>query len=112
MSRPPESVAFAARNHWLVGAVALASVGVLHLMVMSSRVIAFGPSAYVVGLSLAGLYLVTGTLVWCGITPGQVLHPLCSLIYLPRPRLCMQLFRIARSPEFKEHFRGFRAAKT
>ena len=104
MRRPPASVAFVARTHWLVGAVALGSVGVLHLISRGIHSIAFGPRTYAITLGIAALYLVGGTLVWFGTPFGRFVNLLCSLLYLVRPRLGDPVWASARSEDFKAHF--------
>ncbi|MEY2879275.1 MAG: hypothetical protein RLZZ15_1655 [Verrucomicrobiota bacterium] len=102
--RPPDSVAFIARTHGLVGAIALGSVAVLHLVSRGLPGIAFGPRTYAIALGIAALYLVGGAMVWFGTPLGRFANLLCSLLYLARPGLGDQVWRLARSAEFKAHF--------
>jgi hypothetical protein len=102
--RPPDSVALVARTHWLVGAVALASVGLLHVLTRDIPRVGFGPRTYAITLGLSVLYLATGTMVWFGTPLGRVCNHVCSLLYLVRPQLGDRIWVIMRSPEFKAHF--------
>ena len=102
--RPPESVALVARTHWLVGAVALASVGLLHFLTRNLPRVAFGPKTYTITIGLSLVYLAGGTTVWFGTPLGRAFNHVCCLLYLVRPRLGDHLWRISRSEEFKAHF--------
>ena len=112
MRHPPDSVALVARSHWLVGAVALGSVGLLHLLTHNLPRVGFGPQTYRIAIGIALLYLAAGTMVWFGTPLGRAFNHVCSLLYLVRPILGDRIWRIMRSEEFKEHFRGFRSAKS
>ena len=103
-SRPPDSVALVARTHWLVGGVALASVGLLYAFTRNLSRVGFGPQTYAITLGLAVLYLAAGTMVWFGTPLGRLLSHVCGLLYLVRPQLGDRIWRIMRSPEFKAHF--------
>jgi hypothetical protein len=102
--RPPPAVAYVARTHWVVGAIIVLSIGVLHLFVRQIPHVESTRSAYLITLGLAGLYLGTGTLVWFGTPLGRFCSRLCGLLYLVRPQLGDRLWRIMRSPEYKAHF--------
>ena len=102
--RPPDSVALVARTHWLVGAVALLSVGLLHVLTQGIPRVGFGLRTYAITLGLGVLYVATGTMVWFGTPLGRACNHVCSLLYLVRPQLGDRIWRIARSPEFKAHF--------
>ena len=64
MRRPPQSVAFVAQTHWVVGLVATASIALLHSLTRRLPGIEFSPHTYEIAGTLAALYLLTGTLVW------------------------------------------------
>lgn len=100
---PPPPVALVARSHWLVGGVIVSAIALVHLITRDLP-IAFSPKAYAITGGLAALFLLTGTLVWFGLAPGQPLSRLCSLFYMIRPRLCFNLWEAMRQPEFKNHF--------
>jgi len=102
--RPPDSVALVARTHWLVGAVALVSVGLLHVLTQGIPRVGFGPRTYAITVGLGVFYVATGTMVWFGTPLGRGCNHVCSLLYLVRPQLGDRIWRIARSPEFKAHF--------
>ena len=104
MRRPPPPVVLVARSEWLVAAVIVGAMALVHA-VTRGLPIAFSPKAYVVTGSLAGLFALTGTLVWFGVPPGQPLSRLCALFLLMRPPLCFSLWEAMRRPEFKAHFR-------
>jgi hypothetical protein len=104
-SRPPDSVAFVARTHWLVGAVALTSVTALHLLTRNLQRVTFSPHTYQIAIAITLLYLVGGTTVWFGTPLGRFLSHVCGLLYLVRPQLGDRVWRIMRSEEFKAHFR-------
>ena len=108
MRRPPDSVAHIARTHWLVGAVALGSIVVLHLFTRNLPRVTFGPSTYRVAVGLALLYLAGGTMVWFGTPLGRLVNHVCCLLYLVRPQLGDRIWRIKRTEEFKAHFRRSR----
>jgi hypothetical protein len=102
--RPPDSVAFVARSHWLVGAVALGSVALLHLLTRNLPPVTFGPTTYRVAVGIALFYLAAGTMVWFGTPLGRAFNHVGSLLYLVRPQLGDRVWRIMRSDEFKAHF--------
>jgi len=102
--RPPDSVAHVARSHWLVGAVALGSIALLHLLTRNLPRVAFGQQTYGIAIGIAMFYLATGTMVWFGTPLGRVFNHVCSLLYLVRPQLGDRIWRIMRSEEFKAHF--------
>lgn len=102
--RPPDSVVFVARTHWLVGAIALGSVALLHLLTRQLPRVEFGTHTYPVALGIAFTYLVGGTMVWFGTPLGRLLCYVCSLIYLVRPQLGDRIWRLMRTAEFKAHF--------
>lgn len=60
---------------------------------------------YEVTLSLAGLYLLGGTLVWFGAPFGRFLSRVCALIYLARPAFGSPLWKLMDSEEFQSHFK-------
>jgi hypothetical protein len=107
-TRPPDSVAFVARTHWLVGAVALASFTVLFLLTRNLPRVAVGPHTYQIAGGITLLYLVGGTTVWFGTPLGRFLSHVCGLLYLVRPQLGDRVWRTMRSEEFKAHFRRHR----
>jgi hypothetical protein len=102
--RPPDSVALVARTHWLMGAVILLSVGLLHTFTRNLPSIAFGLFTYAITLGLGALYLATGAMVWFGTPLGRSCNHVCSLLYLVRPQLGDRIWHISRSDEFKAHF--------
>jgi hypothetical protein len=104
MSRPPESVAFVARHHWLMGGFIFCFVAGLYALTHNSHVLEFGRRSYVIALALGGLYLVTGALVWWGLPSGRAFNYACSIFYLVRPPLGFRILKISGSPEFKAHF--------
>ena len=99
----PATVALVAKTHWLVGAVSLVSIVFLNALVQKFPVEA-SRRTYVITLSIAGLYLLAGTLVWFGAPLGRLLSRICALIYLARPQFGSPLWRIMDSEEFKAHF--------
>ena len=105
MKRPPASVALVARTHWVVGTIILISVPLVSWITQKFPVKA-SARTYAIALSLAGLYLLGGTLVWFGAPLGRVLSRVCGLIYLARPQLGSRLWEIMDSPEYQEHFTG------
>ena len=105
MPRPPESVTFAARTFWFTGGVIVVSVGLMHGVALTSRVIAFGRTAYLLTVALGSIYLLAGTAVWFGWPGGPLLHRVCTILFLPRPALGRRLWAVGRSEEFRAHFR-------
>jgi len=105
MPRPPDSVIFAARTFWLTGGVILLSVGAMHVIALTARVITFGATAYAITLGLGLLYALAGAALWFGWPIGRSLHWLCLILFLPRPALGRRLWQIGRSEEFRAHFR-------
>ena len=104
MCRPPPSVSFVARTHWVVGLTIIASVALLHLLTRNLAGIEFGVRTYALTGGLALLYLAAGTLVWFGAPFGRVLSRVCTLLYLPRPRFGGRIWDTMNSPEFQGHF--------
>ena len=102
--RPPDSVAFIARTHWLVGGVALISVALLHGFTRGISRLVFNPHTLQIAIGVAVLYLATGTMVWFGTPLGRFCNHMCSLLYLVRPRLGDRVWGIMRTEEFKAHF--------
>ena len=109
-SRPP-AVSLVARTHWVVGAAVTFAIGLMHLMTRAAP-IAFSPKSYAIAGTLAGLFLLTGTLVWFGLAPGRPLSRLCALFYLIRPGMCFSLWDAMSQPEFKAHFSRTRETTT
>ena len=99
----PASVALVAKTHWLVGVVSLVSILFLTALVQKFPVEA-SRRTYVITLSIAGVYLLAGTLVWFGAPFGRILSRICALIYLARPQFGSPLWRMMDSEEFKGHF--------
>jgi len=97
--------------HWVMGGTILASVGLLFLLTRNSPVLVMSPKGYAITLGLGLLYGFAGTLVWFGFRAGLYLNYACSLIYLTRPRLGLNLWADMRRPEFKAHFTNPRPAK-
>jgi hypothetical protein len=112
MRSPPKVVTLVARTHWLVGGVAAASIALLHFLTQGLPGIEFESRTYIITGSLAGLYLLAGTLVWFGVPPGQLLSRVCGLLYLPRPSFGFVLWDIMNSPEFRTHFARRKTANT
>ena len=110
MARPPHSVVFVARTHWVVGGIIGVSILVLHLLTRNLPGIEFQPRTYIMTGALGALYLVTGTLVWFGLPPGRVLSRICSLLYLPRPQFGGAVWDTMNSAEYQAHFRRPRGA--
>lgn len=102
-ARPPDSVALVARVHWLVAASILAMTTLL-LVVLSQLPIEFGARTFYVSFGVGALYGMTGALVWIGHPLGRILSYPCSMLYLPRPQLGLEIFRIMGSAEFRAHF--------
>ncbi|MBI4622191.1 MAG: hypothetical protein HY736_03085 [Verrucomicrobia bacterium] len=102
--RPPEGVALIARTHWLTSGVILFCVGLLHVILRSSSVFTLTSNTYIYGGGLSFLYAATGFMVWTGTPPGRFFSYACSLLYLARPPLGLQIWRIMRSSEYKAHF--------
>jgi len=105
MRRPPQSVAFVARTHWIVSLVIFVSVALLHTATRRLPVLEFGPRTYLITLGLAVLYLAAGTLVWFGAPFGRVLSRICGLLYLARPNFGSNVWETMNLPEFAAHFR-------
>ncbi|HUR58200.1 MAG TPA: hypothetical protein VM029_10855 [Opitutaceae bacterium] len=103
MPRPPSSIIFVAKTHWLVSAAIFISVAVLHFSTRKMPV-AFETKTYVITLGMGTLYLLGGTLVWFGAPLGRLLSRVCALIYLVRPNLGTRLWQIMDSEEFRMHF--------
>ena len=104
MSRPPASVALVARTHGVVGATALASVILLHFLTRGLQHIEFGPRTYAISLGIGLTYLLAAVLVWFGSPGGRLLSRVCSVLYLVRPQLGLDLLRIMASEEYRAHF--------
>jgi len=104
MSRPPACVALVARTHGVVGATALASVILLHFLTRGLQHIEFGPRTYVITLGISFAYGLAAALVWFGSPGGRVLSRVCSVLYLVRPQLGLDLLRIMASEEYRAHF--------
>jgi multidrug transporter EmrE-like cation transporter len=104
MSRPPACVALVARTHGVVGATALASVILLHFLTRGLEHIEFGPRTYAISLGIGLTYLLAAVLVWFGSPGGRVLSRVCSVLYLVRPQLGLDLLRIMASEEYRAHF--------
>jgi hypothetical protein len=100
--RPP-GVVLIARTHWLVGTVIALSIVALNALIQKFPVQA-SPRTYVITLSLAGLYLLAGTLVWFGLPFGRFFSKVCGLIYLARPAFGSHLWNIMESQEYRAHF--------
>jgi hypothetical protein len=109
MRRPPRSVAFVARTHWTVGAAIAVSVGLLHGATRRLPQLEFGPRTYLIAGGLAALYLLAGTLVWCGLPLGRFLSHVCALLYLPRPQFGSLVWETMNTEEFRAHFARRRA---
>lgn len=107
--RPPACVAYVARTHALVGATALVTVLVLHLLTRDLASIEFRPRTYWLTLGFAFAYLLTAALAWLGAPGGRFLGRVCGLLYFVRPALGFQLAEIMDSPEFRAHFTRPRA---
>jgi hypothetical protein len=112
MPRPPETVAFIARTHWLMSGVFLFFNAGLYLLLRDSTVFDLSQKTHGILLGLSAGYALAGILVWYGAPPGRLLNYVCSLLYLARPPLGMRIWKIMRSEEYQAHFRGSRSAKT
>lgn len=104
MRRPPKTVAFVARTHWVVGVIIVASVALLHLLTRNLPGIEFRPRTYIITGGLGALYLLAGTLVWFGLPFGRVLSRICGLLYLPRPQFGGSIWETMNSAEYQEYF--------
>ncbi len=85
--------------------VLLGFAGGMFLLLHDSVVFELSGKAYAITLGLAGIYALTGLLVWRGFRFGLVLNYLCSLLYLARPPLGLRIWKTMRSEEFRRHFR-------
>ena len=111
MRRPPEIVALVAKTHWLVGGVVLTALVPLHLFTRKLPYVEFGAKTYVSASVFATVYLVAGTLVWCGAPFGRLLSRICGLLYLARPNFGSYLWDIMSSLEYRAHFQRVSVAK-
>jgi hypothetical protein len=102
--RPPDSVAYIARSHWLVGGVALVSIALLHAFTRNLPTVSFDSRMHGIAAAAAVFYLATGTMVWFGTPLGRACSFVCSLLYLVRPQLGDRVWRISRSEEYRAHF--------
>jgi hypothetical protein len=101
---PPAGVALVARTHALVGATALVSVLLLHLLTRDLERVEFGPRTYAITFGFGLSYCLTGLLVWFGLPGGRFLSRLCGALYLVRPRLGFHLLQVMDSAEYQAHF--------
>jgi hypothetical protein len=97
-------VALVAKTHWVVGSVVLGSQVPLYFFTRRLPFVEFGPKTYLIATALGGLYVLTGTLVWFGWMPGQVLSRICGLLYLARPSLGSYLWDIMSDATYRAHF--------
>jgi hypothetical protein len=104
MPRPPASIVFVARTHWVVGATIVASAAFLRVITARAP-IEFSRETYMMTAGFAVVYLLGGTLVWFGLPPGRLLSRVCGLAYLARPRFGLHLWQVMDSAEFRAHFR-------
>jgi hypothetical protein len=111
MIQPPDSVRHVAKTHWLVGSVIALSIVFLNALTQKFPVEA-SARTYVVTFSLAGLYLLGGTLVWFGAPFGRFLSRVCALIYLARPAFGSPLWKLMDGEEYQAHFRKQRRDDT
>lgn len=102
--RRPAGVALVARTHGLVGATALFSLWVLHLLTRNLPHIEFGRRTYVIALAIGLTYCLTAVMVWFGTPAGRWMSRVCGLLYLARPQLGSHLWRIMDSAEYRAHF--------
>ncbi len=102
-SRPP-GVVLVARTHALVGATALVSVLLLHLLTRDLERVEFGPRTYAITVGFGLCYCLAGLLVWFGLPGGRFLSRLCGALYLVRPRLGFHLLQVMDSAEYRAHF--------
>ena len=63
-----------------------------------------GLVTYQIGGGLGALYLLAGTLVWCGLPAGRLLSRVCGLLYLPRQPFGSLVWETMNSAEFQAHF--------
>lgn len=103
-SQPPASVLLVARTHAAVAAVIFASTGLLFALTRRWPV-ELEPITFRLSLGLGSWYGLAGYLVWRGLPPGRWLSRICGLLYLARPGLGSQLWRIMDSEEYQSHFR-------
>jgi hypothetical protein len=104
MQRPAPEVVFVARTHWLVGVVVGLSLMVLWALTRRLPRVEFGAITYQIGGGLGALYLLAGTLVWCGLPAGRLLSRVCGLLYLPRQPFGSLVWETMNSAEFQAHF--------
>ena len=93
-----------ARAHWLTSGVIVFCLALLHFILRNSSILVLTPRTYAYALGLSALYGATGFMVWAGTPLGRYLNYVCSLLYLARPPLGLQIWRIMRSPEYQAHF--------
>jgi hypothetical protein len=97
-------VALVAKTHWLVGGVVLAALVPLYFFTRKLPYVEFGVKTYGTASTFAAVYLVAGTLVWCGAPFGRLLSRICGLLYLARPNFGSYLWEIMSSREYQAHF--------
>ncbi|MDO8542517.1 MAG: hypothetical protein Q7S40_18915 [Opitutaceae bacterium] len=110
MPRPPESIAFIARTHWVMGGVIAGFTIGLYGLLHDSTVLELSRKTFTITIALSAMYVVAGLVVWFGTRGGRALNYICSLLYLARPPLGMRIWKIMRSDEYKAHFRRDRGA--
>jgi hypothetical protein len=104
MRRPPDSVAFVARTHWIVaGAIAAAAI-LLHWLGGRMPGVELGARTYAIAGGIGLGYALAGTLVWLGAPPGRALSRICGLLYLPRPKLGARVWAAMNRADYQAHF--------
>ena len=104
--RPPPSVVFLARTHWLTGGVIFAFIAALHWILRDAQLLQLSVQTYAISLGLVLLYTVAGAFTWWAWPPARVLNHLCCALYFVRPPLGTRVWSIMKSEEYRAHFRG------
>lgn len=104
MPRPPEPILLIARTHVVMGGVILFFTVMLYALLRDSTVLELSRQTYAITITLSVLYLLAGLSVWQGWPIGRPLNYVCALLYLARPPLGLRIWKIMRSPEYREHF--------
>ena len=104
MRRPPASVAFVARTHWIVAAAVAFAMLPLHWIGQRLPGFEIVPHTYVIVACAGSTYALTGTLVWLGAPLGRTLSRICTLLYLPRPRFGSFVWDTMNRADFQAHF--------
>jgi hypothetical protein len=104
MRRPPPSVAFLARTHWLTGGVVFGFIAALHYILRNAQLVQLSPATYAITGALVTLYAVGGTLTWFALPAARALNHVCCALYFVRPPLGAKVWGIMHSEEYRAHF--------